>query len=308
MIWHRQFHALIPKNPITTRELTHQQRTFSSRAKLADTVGIVAVAFIWATLLVLTALFDLNHRFRPQIRYVEISQVLAWLFHLIVILRLLIAGGEVVLRDSFLIQSTELLLTPVSRWRLLLGKWWAVLHQMRGWMLALGILHLGLIFSAAVNDMTIFDYTKQCLNPCVYTIGRTDASNWVTRGRSFILATAVIIITLLETLCCTALGMVATLFTHNRIAIIGAILLRFAPIIIFSIFPDYASGFPGIMRRYFQYTWFSFADGGTGALIQLAHYEFQRGLRGIYVLTGMYIIYLIFTAVVAQMLLWRSRE
>jgi hypothetical protein len=44
MIWNRNFHALIPRNPIIGRELRRQRQTTSTLRGFIETVGAVAIA------------------------------------------------------------------------------------------------------------------------------------------------------------------------------------------------------------------------------------------------------------------------
>lgn len=307
MIWDRDLHAWIPRNPIVRRDLYHQKRTTSYRRGMLESFGIVAVALGFSAAMLFYVVVTLDPRGHED--YLDFIQLLAWGFHAVVILRLIAAGGLAAERDHSWLGSDELRLTPLSNTQLLIARWWAALYRVRGWMLALGIVQLGLVVSTAFAHLMTFDWSMTCLNPCVFTIDRGTEPAWFTATWSFFILVSVFGIVILETLCCTALGMVSALILRSKLGVVSAIFLRFAPVLIFSFVPDYSTASGNFMRRFVEYTWFSFADGGTGAMISLAHpiISFEHGVLRFCAVVTMFTFYLSLSLVGAWAVMQRSR-
>ncbi len=309
MIWNRSLHALIPRNPIIERELRYQQRTRSFRSGFIETVGVVIVALCIATAMLFCVVYGLTPRGNEN--YLISIQILAWAFHIIAVVRFLSVGVFNSAKDRCLLNSDDLMLTPLSNWQLLFGKWWSTIHQIRGWMLAFGIVQLGLVVSTAFGLLMSFSWYMTCLNPpCVVTLYSPSQIPWFTPTRSLFIVASTIGITFLETVCCTVLGMAISLLVRSKFDLFYAFFLRFLPVFIFSFYPDYPWGFSNeITLRYREYTWFSFADGGTSAILQLAHgiASFDRGLLALFSITGMLLLYSSFSFVTAWSVMKRSR-
>ncbi|MEO8612696.1 MAG: hypothetical protein ABI690_32680 [Chloroflexota bacterium] len=314
MIWNSELHALIPRNPLVERDLLYQQRTTGHSIAFIETAGIVAAGIGFAAAM----FYYFVHHLYPSphwTQYHDGIQILAWIFHAAVALRLITAGARSTAWSRSILKSDELTLTSLSNRQLLIARWWGAMHQVRGWMLALGIVQVGIVFSAALGTMMHFGYVMDCIGPsCIYTIGELSQTDISSPARLLPIAASVIAIPILETMCCTALGMVCAIGLGNRFGLIAAIALRFVPVFIFSFVPDYLGPSTDFMFRFAEYNWFSFADGGTGTALQLAlsfdesWTEFQRGKVALFAIAAMFVIYLIGSLAAAWALMRRSRR
>lgn len=319
MMWDRELYAFIPRNPILLRDLRHQQRTTSFLRGNLESVGVVALALCFSVAMLSQVVNRLIPW--PDYAYLEPVQLLAWIFHTAAAVRLLAAGVWIAAKDGYLLGSDDLMLTPLSNWQLFSAKWWAALHQVRGWMLALGIVQIGIVVSTGFGLLMTVDWGKVCTGgSCVVTVYGLYrplwfAPIWFTATRTTFIIASAIGIAILETVCCTALGMAFAMLVRSKLGFVCAISLRFAPVLIFSAFPDYPWAFSNnLLSRYTEYTWFSFADGGTGALVQMANPDqmygvgFERGVLGLCAVLGMLLLYLGMSLLTARVVMRRSRH
>jgi hypothetical protein len=310
MVWDRHLHALLPRNPIVVRDLRRQQQTTSFLRGFIESVGIVAVALCF-TATMLFSVVNTSDLWAWRSYLVPI-QLLAWTFHVATALRLLVAGAFIITPDEHLLGSDDIRLTPLTNWQLFMGKWWAALHQVRGWLLALGLIQLGIVVSTGFGLLMTVDWGASCGTPCVVTVYGLYRPLWFTPTLSLFIVASAIGIAFLEAVCCTALGMAVTMLMRSKIGLVCAISLRFAPVAIFSFFPDYPWAFGvGPLMRFSEYTWFSFADGGTGAIVQLAdprQSSFERGVLGLCAVVVMFLTYLSLSLVTAWVVMRRSRR
>lgn len=314
MIWNRDFYAFMPRNPIILRDLSQYKRSTSFLFRYIDSVGIVAFALCYSAVLIFHTATGFDARSRAQ--HLDSIQFFAWALHAVIALRLLAGGARSIRQEFSLIGSDELMTTPLTNWQVFIGKWWATMHRFRGWMLALGILHLGIVASTALGRIMSFSWGIYCAgdgSPCIFTIVNLYQAPAMQVSLFFIIV-PVIVIAVLETMCCTALGMVATMLARSNFGFIAAVFLRFLPVLIFAFVPDYSWASSNYMHRFREYTWFSFADGGTGALIQLTYavdvnrLNFQRGVRGFGAIVAMFLLYLSASLVTVWAVMRRSRN
>lgn len=307
MIWKRSLYALIPRNPIILREINYQQWNKSFYERFAESVGVVIVALAFTIAMLVCVVNGLNPQKYGE--YLMPIQLLAWIFHTLAVLRMITAGTFSVLRYRGVLNTDDVMLTPLTNWQLLFGNWWAAMHQMRGWMVALGIVQLGIVASTGFGLSMTFSWSMTCGNPCTYIIGELYRGVWSMPIPSLFIGTAAIGIAILETAGCTALGILLGILVRSNLGLIYATVLRFVPVFIFSFFPDYPWAWNGLLRRYEQYTWFSFADGGTGALIELANSVVGslRGILGVWAISGMLLLYSSLSLLIAWAVMRRSR-
>src|SRR5262249_20352187 len=77
-----------------------------------------------------------------------------------------------------------------------------------------------------------------------------------------------VVLTLIDVLCCTALGLAASALTRRgSTAAMLAILVRFIPVMLFGAFTRYEIG--NFSYRWWGYTPFALADGGTSPIMRL---------------------------------------
>jgi hypothetical protein len=313
MIWDRHLHALIPRNPLVTRELRRQQQTTSTLRGFIESVGVVLIALGFSVAMFASVASEVNPYL--TLRYLDRIELLAWAFHAVVVVRMLVAGALTVSPDTYLLISDDLMVTPIRNWQLLLGKWWATLHQVRGWLLALGIMHLGIVFSTALGRFTRINWSMGCGGgqPCTVTIYGLSYPEMLTLAQLTFAVSAAIGLAILETLSCTALGLATAIIGRAKFGLISAITLRFAPTVLFAYFPDFELG-PSLHGRYRFYTWFNFADFGTGAIIQMVYPIIvfspspDRGLMGLGVVAGMLLFFMSASLITSWLIMRRTRR
>ncbi len=254
-------------NPVLWQEITHQERSTPRWTQRTGVVGILALVFF--LVYVTTAL--VNSPGYPTTLFLLYA---IWILHIATALRALVAGANVISREHVGQTWDALALTGVSAQRILLGKWLAALRQVRGWMLLLGVLRLAAlpIFSVALAKTYAY-----------YTCGMNSSNTYSSfygcdAGTPFTLVPwaaligvlMTVMLTILDVMCCTAIGMAASALTRRGTsATIVAILVRFAPVLIFAGFARYDIG--GFSWRWWLYTPFALADGGTSPLMQLVY-------------------------------------
>jgi hypothetical protein len=246
------------KNPILWQELTHQERTSPRWMRLGKYFSIAAViaivAFILATLTApdgypttLIALYSI------------------WIIHAATAVRAIAAGANAISREHVGLTWDALALTGVSARRIFFGKWRAALFHVRGWMVVLGLIRLATlpIFPLALVKTFAWyacgRYTYYCDNEIEFSL-----VTWAVP----LAVVMTVVLTLLEVLCCTALGLAASALTRRgTTAAISAILIRFTPVILFAGMTRYEVG--GFSWRWWRYMPFTIADGGTTPLMRL---------------------------------------
>lgn len=288
MIWSPTLRSLLPNNPLILYLLHHQQRRMSFLKRVSDSLGSVALALSVVSMM----LFFVVSKLDPQqsSAYIGYIQLYAWTFQAMVVLRFIAAGTTVVARDSILGDSNVFRLTSLSNARIFIGWWWAAMYRLRGWMLALGIVQLGLVASLAFGHMMTLDWQTICLSPCEVTLPGLYQPLWFTPLRAFVVPAAVVALTLLETACSTALGVAAAMILGNWAGFLVAAMLRFAPVLVFAMFP------------------FHLGDGGVGALVQLVEPVLgERSLLALGVTIGTFALYLGLSLMTARLVMQRAR-
>ncbi len=286
MIWSPTLRSLLPNNPLILYLLHHQQRRMSFLKRVSDSLGSVTLAL---SVVVMMLFFVVSSLAPQQSRaYIGYVQLFAWTFQAMVVLRFIAAGTTVVARDSILGDSNVFRLTSLSNARIFIGWWWAAMYRLRGWMLALGIVQLGIVTSLAFGQMMTPQETL-----------------WFTPARAFAILAAVVVLTLLETACSYGLGVAAAMTLGNWAGFVVAALLRFAPVLLFAVFPFQ----PGNFQTYYEHTIFRLADGGTGALVQLLApvLEYQHSLLGLGVTVGILAVYISLALMTAGWVMQRAR-
>src|SRR5687768_10877417 len=90
------------KNPILRRELLHQQRTTPRVLQIVDSVGIIACVVVLTGLLIriLIQQFEPNSGAYGELQMIQWGQVFSWVVHALASIRAVVAGTEVIRRDS----------------------------------------------------------------------------------------------------------------------------------------------------------------------------------------------------------------
>src|SRR5258708_15813204 len=96
-----------------------------------------------------------------------------------------------------------------------------------------------------------------------------------------------------EILTCAAIGVTSSIVLGgHRLSLLLALFVRFLPVTIFSLWPDYpwaGAATTTWMFRWREYTWFSLADSGTSAIMRTvlgAFYGYDQASRLSIIATG----------------------
>lgn len=309
-----------PHNPVLERELSHQRRTTALWVQRLDVSGVVIAAMVIAIVMTVYCLnidfyYD-GFYFFGDLETLRLVQVVAGVVYLLVMMRGLLAGIGVMNTQKIGSMDWDLLmLAGMSTQQILIGKWWAALHRIRGWMVALGIIRFALIASLAGQHIFYFYFHEY--HQLTYHIQYCDVSyNTIPDLKADCLATNIlegeitwaveipiltgmaVVLSLLEGIACTGIGIAAALvFRFNGIAILASVLFRGLPIFILSLTPPeipiYVDALYNLAAQWYSFTWFAIADGGVTALIRGASMNSARNNpQAIYGAFGVAVLYL----------------
>ncbi len=251
-------------NPVFWQEITHQRRS----APRSTRIGKVLAPLVLLAILigVPLSLSDPQIAFRHSREFALVS---IWVIHAIVAVRCIIAGANTVSREHVSQTWDSLVLTGMSARQILFGKWFAALRRAAPWIVALGAVRLAMLpvlMIAMLHRYAYFSYRRYNYSyaydePVLPTV---EWLPWAT----FAAVGLTVLITLVEAACCTLLGIFAsTTFRRGAVAAATAIAVRFAPVAIFAAFTRYELG--SASYRWYRYSPFAFADGGTSPLYLL---------------------------------------
>jgi hypothetical protein len=283
MIWESQLHAYIPNEVRIADTLIHEESTTSPVRRLLETVGIVSMALTFILIMVfIVSSTQTNIRIKARIE--DTIHRLAWCFQVSVVARLLLATTANVGRN----QKASL--------RTLLIDGWIALHRTRGWILALGLLHIGVVVAVWLHLMLGIHWSHQSIGAeDIFTI--YGLSPQVKTVQQYVPSMVVLalLLTLLEVISTTAIGLVSGLIVGKRYAFLVALMVRAAPIVVAILA---ATRLDGWWFAYRHRTWAVFADGGIGTLIQMTYpiniwaRSFDRGLLQIGALISLTVVIL----------------
>ena len=300
--------ALVQRaNPIEWQELTLQQRripAFVRRWWLFIPVTL--------TMVFLGIALTLNGVDNPT-RDLAIHVI--WIFHIITVIRALIAGSIAVSREHAGRTWEPLIMTGISARHILLGKWLGVLHLLSPWMFGLGalrLLMLPVLMLAFVNRYAWWSYARTAnLYNASGELYYRDIS-WV--GWAALLAVFMtLVLTALEVMSSAAVGVAASaVLRRTTLAMIAALCVRFLPVFVFALATRQQVGL-GPSWRILRATPLAVADGGSAALYQLvlpyttwtttAH---ANALSGVLLATVLLTVLLLVALVVAWAAIRRS--
>lgn len=256
------------ENPIAWQETTHQTR--SAPRILRHWARVGPLVLVLMLVLVVITLQDIEFSTR------EFAIFCIWFVQIATALRALIAGANAISREHVNLTWDTLVLTGVSARQILLGKWFAAMRRVAPWMLALGALRLALIpvfHMALVNfwawQSSIYS-NYNGYSPSYYDQPCIDGVMWVPWAH--LLAVAMTVgLTILEVMCCTAIGLAASAVTRRGItAMAWAIMIRFLPVVLLAAFTRYELGSGAHSYRVLRFAPFALADGGTAPLSRLS--------------------------------------
>ncbi|MBI5671072.1 MAG: ABC transporter permease subunit [Chloroflexi bacterium] len=291
-------------NPLEWQERTSLQRGSTPLSSSSQRIALLALALAFG--FIVWTLGDIRGPTR------ELGMLLVWLFHGLAAARAIAAATNAISREHINHTWTPLILTGVSARRILLGKWLAVMHHVAPVMLALGavrLLMLPIFMLAFVNRFAWRTLYRGGYGG--YYDGST-AIEWVAWA-SLLAVVMTVGLTLLEMMCCTALGLAASAVLRRRgLAMVAALVIRFAPVILFAAITRYEVD-DGPFWRVLRFTPLALADGGSAPLYQLilprttwtmsAH---QAALPGILLAAGLLVGLLVVALVVAQAAIQRA--
>lgn len=292
-------------NPVLWQEMTHQERSAPRWKRLGHWLGIAVLLII----LIGVPLTLSNDNGYPTM---QIALFATWFVHAVVALRAIIAGANAISREHVGQTWDALTLTGLTDRQILLGKWRAALYHVRGWMLALGIVRLamlpvfmiGLVKTYAWYTCQPYSYAQSSYSTYC---GANAEMDWIPWAALLAISMSVLL-TLLDVLGCTALGLAASALTRcGSTAAMVAILVRFTPVILFAASTRYEIG--SFSYRWWGYTPFALADGGTSPIMRLVlplipwthnqHFEAVPGLLLSLLMTVAFLLIALTTAWIA---------
>jgi ABC-type transport system involved in multi-copper enzyme maturation permease subunit len=198
-----------------------------------------------------------------------------WIFHIITVIRALVAGSTAVSREYAGRTWEPLILTGISVRHILLGKWLGVLHHVAPWMFGLGALRLimlPVLMLAFVNRYAWWTYYRSgSSSPNTYNYTSYSYNNDISWVASAVLLAVgfTVILTILEVMSSAAIGLAASAVTRRSwLAMIVAFAVRFVPVLLFAAVTRDQVG-DGPSWRVLRFTPLALADSGSAALYQL---------------------------------------
>lgn len=273
--------SLVTSNPIAVYELRAYARQVPLWIRRVETIGVVAVTLLLCAYLIIRWLLErssLPLAYIYQMINFHVSayvQVVVGIVYVLVLLRCTTSGVSVSNRYKRQLRD-DIFLTGISNRQIIFGQWYAALYQVRGWLVALGLVRISAAvvmtmeyqFNVYWNDIyNIISNGAVCCNSLhAYDFG----FHPLQLPLAFIFG---ITLSGLEVWATIGIGILTgTWFRNGAIAWVAANTLRALPILIFSWFPTVNS--PGtpydlLVIRWYEYTWFAFVDGGTNAMLRL---------------------------------------
>jgi len=196
-----------------------------------------------------------------------------WIFHIVVVMRALIAGSLAISREHAGRTWEPLVLTGISVRQILLGKWLGVMHQVSPWMFGLGALRLMMLpvlMLAFVNRYAWWTSNRMASysQSYGYNYGYSREVSWVVWAALLAVALTVIL-TLLEVMSSSAIGLAAgAVMRRTWLALIAAVCIRFIPVFVFALVTRQQVGM-GPTWRILRATPLALADSGSASLYQL---------------------------------------
>jgi hypothetical protein len=230
--------------------------------------------------------------------------LLVWLFHALAAARAVAAGANAVSREHENHTWTPLILTGVTARQILWGKWWAVMHHVAPMMLALGTARLLLLPVFMIAFVHRFAWLMTYRGRYPYEGSAT--IEWV--AWAAILAVGMtVVLTVLEIMTCTALGLAASAVLRRRgLAMVVALAIRFTPVILFAAFTRTQID-DAPFYRLMRFTPLALADGGSSPLYQLVMPRtlwtaavHQSALPGVVLAVSLLLLLLAIALVIAQ--------
>jgi hypothetical protein len=249
-------------NPVLWQEVTHQERSAPRWMRWNQVLALIALGIIafavWTT-------YEQTNGYPAM----QIALYATWIVHATVAVRAIIAGANAISREHVGLTWDALMLTGLSARLIFLGKWRAALHRVRGWMVLLGVVRLAMLptYFVALTKTYAWVMCGPYYGSSYYCTTQTEVA-WLPWA-AIVAAFMTVFLTILDVLCCTALGLAASAIARRgSLAGLIAILVRFTPVLLFGAFTRYEIGM--FSWRWWSYTPFALADGGTSPILRLA--------------------------------------
>jgi hypothetical protein len=258
-------------NPIAIREMRAYERSVPLWARRMETVGVVAVALALCVFLVIGWLLPYVNIPLGFFQF-ETVQIVVGCMYGLVLLRCITAGVGVANRYH---ARDDLLLTTIRPHTIIAGQWYAAVYRVRGWMVALGLVRMTatMVLIAKFELNGYITYLYYFAPNSMYCCTSIEAYNSAYLPWQIPLAFAfTILLGLFEVWASVGVGLLAgTWFRQVGVAWVAALVLRGLPIALFAWFPTHTVGYSldWLVVRWYEYSWFAFADGGTTALLRL---------------------------------------
>jgi hypothetical protein len=254
-------------NPIEWQETRHQE--YHLPTYLRQFWWLAPLALALATVGVASTLRDVTAPTRDFALYI------IWIVHALAGARCIAAGANAISREHDGLTWDILVMTGVSDRLLLLGKWIGVMRHAAPWMLLLVGVRMAMlpIFMLSFVNRYAWRYMMGSYNSTggYYGGGYGGMSpylDWVPWA-AIVAVLLTVVLTLLELMACTALGLAASaVLRRGWLAMIASFCIRFAPVVIFAAFTYYEVG-DGPSWRVLRFPALSLADAGTSPLYQL---------------------------------------
>jgi ABC-type transport system involved in multi-copper enzyme maturation permease subunit len=283
-------------NPIEWQEIEHQKRRTAAPLPYSRwLLPLLLVIMVGAVALTLRKV-DQPTR--------ELALLVIWICHGLTAAGAIAVGANAISREHDGQTWIPLILTGVSARRILIGKWLGVLHKVAPWMLALGTVRLVMlpIFTFAfINRFawrmsTRFSYAPG--TPSYYAYDPYLVISWLDWAALLAVVMSVVL-TVLEVLCCTALGLAASaVIKRGWLALIVGICIRFTPVFLFAAFTRYEVGLAPSWQA-LRFTPLALADSGSAPLYQLSlpltswtMGTHETALSGVVLTTAMLVLFL----------------
>jgi hypothetical protein len=248
-------------NPIIWQELSHQQRNAPRFLQRWWILGPLLIFLM--VVMVGSTLTQIDYPTR------ELGIYMIWVVQIATISRALVAGANTISREHVGLTWDALVLTGVSAQQILFGKWRAALRRVGPWMVMFGVIRLAMIpilFIALVNRCAAV-----LLQYASYGYDEPVEVSWVPWAAVLVVVMSVVM-TILEVMCCTAIGLAASAVMRRGIAAtLAALIVRFLPVALFAAFTRYELGAEASNSyRVLRFAPFAIADSGTAPLSRLA--------------------------------------
>lgn len=229
-------------NPIARREISTYERGVPLWMRRCDTVGIVAVSLATCLYLIVRWLYErpnarigMTYQLRGAYTFNVMAylQLTAGILYTCVLLRCIAAGVSAAHRYRAY-HRDDLVMTGLDDRQILFGQWYAALYQVRGWMVALGLVRIATtLVMAAEYQFNIYWNHVWMLTTSGELDWHTNAFEFAYTPLQFPLAFAfVFLLGLFEIWGTIGVGILAgTWIRRGMYAAITAIVLRALPVL-----------------------------------------------------------------------------